>query len=247
MVMDAAGSAMTAVGDALGLVKADKAKLVCVPPNLPDGAGPHELACSFNPTDYTLTQTMDVPGTPAAARPGGQQQYAGTRPMTLSTNLFFDAFSEAHGDVTPAVTKLLGWTRPTAQSHQDGRDCPPLVQFKWGGNPQLEEFKGFITSLTIRYTLFRRDGTPVRAEVAITITGQTPAQGGQNPTSRAANSRRVHQVIDGDTLASIAYRELGKPAYWRAIAELNGIDDPLRLGAGTTLLIPRRADAARGA
>jgi nucleoid-associated protein YgaU len=52
-------------------------------------------------------------------------------------------------------------------------------------------------------------------------------------------------MIDGDTLPSVAFRELGKPAYWRAIAELNGIDDPLRLSPGTVLLIPTLADAAK--
>jgi nucleoid-associated protein YgaU len=53
-------------------------------------------------------------------------------------------------------------------------------------------------------------------------------------------------MIDGDTLQSVAYTELGNPAYWRAIADLNGIDDPQRVTAGTTLLIPSVADAARG-
>jgi hypothetical protein len=80
--------------------------------------------------------------------------------------------------------------------------------------------------------------------VDVTIEGQQEQIGGQNPTSHAVNSRRVHTMIDGDTLQSVAYRELGKPAYWRAIADLNGIDDPLRLPAGTVLLIPSLADAA---
>lgn len=247
MVLDVAGSLAAKAGEALGISKPHKAKLVCVPPNLPDGPGPHEVACAFNPTDYTLTQTVDVPVASTPAKQGGQQQYAGTKPMTFSASLFFDAFSEAAGDVTPEISKLLAWTRPTAKSHQDGRDCPPLVQFRWGGNPQLEQFRGFITSLTIKYTLFRRDGTPVRAEVAIVITGQTPTQGGQNPTSRSVNSRRLHQMVEGDTLQSVAYRQLGRPALWRAIAELNGIDDPMRVAAGTTLLIPSLADATREA
>ncbi len=245
MVMDAVGSAATAVGQALGLIKADKAKLVCVGSNMPDGPG--EIECSFNPTDYTLTQTVSVPAATSPSKEGGQQQYAGTRAMTFSTNLFFDAFSEAKGDVTPKITTLLAWMKPTKSSGSDGRHCPPLVQFKWGGNPQLDQLKGFLTNATVKYTLFRMDGTPVRAEVAITITGQTEAEAGQNPTSHAANSRRVHQVIEGDTLQSVAYRELGKPAYWRSIADLNGIDDPMRVAPGTVLLIPSVADAARSA
>jgi nucleoid-associated protein YgaU len=53
--------------------------------------------------------------------------------------------------------------------------------------------------------------------------------------------------VEGETLQSVAYAELGRPAYWRAIAQLNGIDDPLRVRAGTVLLIPSVADAARNA
>jgi nucleoid-associated protein YgaU len=43
----------------------------------------------------------------------------------------------------------------------------------------------------------------------------------------------------------VAYKELGKAAHWRSIAELNGIDDPMRLATGTVLLIPTVADATR--
>lgn len=246
MVMDAVGSAATAVGEALGLIKPDKAKLLCVGSNMPDG--PHEIEFSFNPSEYTIRQTVSVPSSNAPTKEGGQQQYAGTQPMTLDgLKLFFDAFSEAQGDVTPKINTLFNWTKPTKSSTRDGRPCPPLVQFKWGGNSQLDNLKGFLTSVSVQYTLFSKDGTPIRAEATVTITGQTEAQAGQNPTSHSVNSRRVHQVIEGDTLQSIAYRELGKPAYWRAIADLNGIDDPMRLSAGTTLLIPSVADATRSA
>ena len=119
------------------------------------------------------------------------------------------------------------------------------MSFKWGGNPQLDGFSGFLKSVVVNYTVFRKDGTPVQAKVDITIEGQPETIGGQNPTSHSVNSRRVHTVTEGDTLQSVAYRELGRPSYWRAIAELNGIDDPQRVTAGTTLLIPTLADAAR--
>jgi len=244
MVMDAVGSAASAVGEALGLVKPDKAKLVCVPPNLPKGKT--EIECMFNPTEYHLTQTLSVTRNRTPATDGGTPQFGGTNAMTLTTELFFDDFSAPKGDVTPKITTLLGWTHPTDSSRQKKKPCPPLVSFKWGSNPQLNKFSGFLTNVAVNYTVFRKDGTPVRAKVNITIVGQTETFGGQNPTSHSINSRRVHTMIEGDTLQSVAHRELGKPAYWRAIAELNGIDDPLRLGAGTALLIPTLADAARG-
>lgn len=247
MVMDTLGSAASQVGQALGLVKPDKAKLVCQPPNLPDGPGPHEIECMFNPTEYRLSQTLNVSRNKTPSKAGGTPEFSGTNAMTLTTQLLFDDFASAKGDVTPKISTLLSWTYPTKASQDQKSPCPPLVSFVWGGNKQLTGFSGFLKSVVVNYTVFRKDGTPVQAKVDITIEGQAKEFGKQNPTSHAVNSQRVHTVTEGDTLQSVAYQELGRPGYWRAIAELNDIDDPMRVRAGTALLIPSRADAARSA
>jgi hypothetical protein len=243
--MDAVGSAATAVGEALGLIKPEKAKLVIVGDNKPSGET--EIECMFNPTEYRLTQTVSVTRNRTPSTTGGTPEFSGTNAMTLTTQLFFDDFAAPEGDVTPKITTLLGWTKPTDSSRNANRPCPPFVGFKWGGNRQLDGFRGFLKNVTVNYTIFRRDGTPVQAKVDVTIEGEQESFGGQNPTSHAANSRRTRTLIEGETLQSIAYGELGKPGYWRAIAELNDIDDPLRLAPGTVLLIPSVADAARNA
>jgi nucleoid-associated protein YgaU len=156
--------------------------------------------------------------------------------------LFFDDFASLEGDVTPKVTKLLEWQKP-----KEIGSPPPLVKFEWANKKQLEHFTGVITQLNCTYTVFRKDGTPVQAKVDLTIEGADYLEMGKNPTSHAIDSRRVHTVVEGETLASVAYRELGRPAYWRAIAEMNDIDDPLRVPAGTALFIPSAADAAKRA
>jgi nucleoid-associated protein YgaU len=244
MVMDAVGSAASAIGEALGIIKPDKAKLVIVGSNRPD-KGPFEIECMFNPTEYSLSQTATVSNNTTPATAGGTPQYGGAGPMSLSMSLFFDDYAAAKGDVTPKITTLLSWTKPTQQSRDAGRACAPLVQFKWGGNPQLSTFNGFLTKVDVKYSIFRKDGTPVQATVGITIQGQEEEPAGTNPTSHSRNSRRTHTTVEGETLQSVAFDEIGKPSYWRAIAELNGIDDPLRVPPGTVLLIPGVADAAR--
>ena len=202
----------------------------------------------FNPTDYTLTQTVSVPATTSPAKEGGQQQYSGTGALTFSTNLFFDEFSEAKGDVTPKITTLLSWMKPTNKSSSNGRHSPPLVQFKWGGNPQLDSCRG---SSPARPSTTRCSGWTARRSgprSTITITSQADPETGQNPTSQATNSRRVHTVIDGDTLQSVAYRELGKPhvlARDRRAQRHRRPDAPRR--PGSVLLIPSVADAAKSA
>jgi len=66
----------------------------------------------------------------------------------------------------------------------------------------------------------------------------------QNPTSGGLAAQRTHTVVAGDSLASIAYEEYGEAGLWRALAETNRLDDPMRLPAGTSLLVPSPEDAS---
>lgn len=77
---------------------------------------------------------------------------------------------------------------------------------------------------------------------------EPPARPRQGPPSappdrdEPAEDRRV-RVEKGDTLRSIATRELGNPALWEVLARANGIADPTRLREGEMLVIP--VEAAR--
>ena len=67
------------------------------------------------------------------------------------------------------------------------------------------------------------------------LAGEAPKQ---NPTSGGLVPHRVHELVAGDTLAGIAYAEYGNPNLWRAVADLNHIDDPMRLRPGQRLMLP---------
>ena len=103
-----------------------------------------------------------------------------------------------------------------------------------------------MTSLSVPYTLFKPDGTPVRAQAKIALLQVEKAarpSGGQDeapePDHAGLAGVRSHVVRDGDSLQSIAYAAYGDPTRWRAIAEANGIDDPMRLRRGAPLAVPR--------
>ena len=86
--------------------------------------------------------------------------------------------------------------------------------------------------------LFRANGTPIRAVCSVSMEEMPGSPPRQNPTSGSETVRRVHRTITGDTLAGIAYAEYGDPAHWRPLAAFNGIDDPLRVPIGRTILLP---------
>jgi len=253
-----------AAGAVVGLLKHGKAKLVRADAKPESGASSAlssvlaalpipglgrddkdtELTFMFNPTTYKLSQGVEVQRSPSKWVPGGKIEYLHTGPLKLSMELLFDDFASAKGDVTPKINKLFDWQRPSGEPGD--RKAPPFVKFEWG-NKQFENFTGIITSVDAAYTVFRKDGTPIQAKVTIAIEGTKAIKPGKNPTSHAVDMRRVHTVIEGETIQSVAYAELGEPGFWRAIADANGIDDPLRVKPGQALLIPSAADAARNA
>jgi hypothetical protein len=235
---------MSLVDDVIGLVKLEKAKLV-VPEDI-SVEGPRELKFKFNPKDYTIARSVTVehPNTPTGGATTHHAEYRSTGAATLNTVFFFDAFEELAGDVSEDVNTILSWTQPTESSIRDERPSPPEVKFEWGANPFLRTFRGFLTSVSAQYTMFRKNGTPIQARVTVTITDVWNwAIPGQNPTSRSLNARKTYRLVDGDTLASVAFREWGRATWWRALATFNDIDDPLRVAAGTILLIPSAAEA----
>jgi nucleoid-associated protein YgaU len=103
-------------------------------------------------------------------------------------------------------------------------------------------FIAFLKSINVTFSLFDENGSPLRANAGCTFEEVPDVNPPQNPTSGGRPGRRTHVLRAGDSLHSIAQREYGKPAYWRGLAELNAIDDPMRIPVGTTILVPPSED-----
>jgi nucleoid-associated protein YgaU len=203
------------------------------------------LTFRFNPKEYSVSKsaTWRRPTTKGAKK-STKPEFTGSNPRTVQMEVFFDDW-EGQGNLVKDIETLLEWMTPTEKSYQNNIPEPMVLKFQWGGGKgPLAEFTGFLKSCNAKFTLFKSDGTPVRATAAITLEEVPNEPAGTNPTSGGALGRRRHVVTAGDSLHSIAFREYDNPALWRGLAEVNGIDDPLRLRAGRSLLIPPIEEAA---
>lgn len=205
-----------------------------------------QLTFTYNPSEMSTskTATWNRPTT-NAANDATQPQFAGVQPQSVSMEIFFDAYEDLFGDVSDDVKTLFEWTKPTSSSANKRQHNPPILTFEWGSNRVLADFRGYLESVSAKYTMFRADGTPIRATASITLKEIPVPLPRQNPTSGSLNSRRSHVLRDGDSLQSVAYREYGSAAMWRGLALFNGIDDPLRLIPGSSILIPSSTEATR--
>lgn len=214
---------------------------------LQEAEGSKSLEFKFNPTEYSVSKSATWSTTPATkgTKAGSTPHYVGSNPQTIGLKLFFDDWEALAGDVTKDVQQLLDWCTPTEKSIRDKKSQPPVLKFTWGSNSHLIDKKYYLSSVNATYTMFRRDGTPVRATADIKL-NEVPTDNpdGQNPTSGSIQTRRTHEISQGDSLQSIANREYGRPSLWRGIARFNDLDDPIRLKLETRLLLPSLEEAA---
>lgn len=193
--------------------------------------------CMFNPFEYTVskTNTYQEQARNDADTPKGEFFKSGAQ--TLKLNLVFDTYEEDK-DVSLETNKLwkLMMSKTQSDSSQNEKIEPPQVAFKWG----VFKFVSFITNMTQKFSLFKKDGTPVRANVDITFTQYKDVNDyeRQNPTSGGGPIERVWRVIAGDRLDTIADRVFDDSSKWRLIAEYNNIADPLSIRPGQQLRIP---------
>jgi hypothetical protein len=205
-------------------------------------SGGDELHCAFNPSEYTISKSAEWRGTPSSgARTAPTPEFVGTRPRNLRMKLLFDAWASGEDSVGAAVDQLLEWCNPTSSSITQGRPSPPILAFAWGQNAF---FDAYLQSVDAQYTMFKPDGTPLRATVTVALVEVPNEPAGQNPTSGSRAGRRTVRLVAGESLHSIAYREYGSAELWRGLAAENGIDDPLRVRPGTSINIPPRERAA---
>ena len=205
------------------------------------------LEFKFNPTEYSVSKSANwsTTGATKKTKAGSKPHYVGSNPQSVSLKIFFDDWEALAGDVTKDVELLLDWCTPTKKSIDNNKSQPPILKFTWGSNMHLEVHKYYLSSVNATYSMFRRDGTPVRATADIKLSEvPTDDPGGTNPTSGAINTRRTHLISQGDSLQSIAQHEYGRPGLWRGLAVFNQLDDPMRLQLGNTLLLPSLEEAA---
>lgn len=199
----------------------------------------------FNPKELTVSRgaewSMDYA---VAFNRGVLANFRGAEPANMNVEIFLDSTAPGSKPVQPQVELLLSCCEVYPPSIFTKRPSPPWVRMSWGSFSTVQ-FIAYVRSAAARYTLFSPAGEPLRATCSMLLVEIAVLTGGQNPTSGALTARRVHRVVVGDSLQSLAWREYGDATVWRVIAEANDIDDPMELEPGTELLLPASEEIHR--
>jgi len=100
-------------------------------------------------------------------------------------------------------------------------------------------FPCILTDLQLSYTLFKQDGTPLRAKASATFLNfkevrRRVAEEGKN----SPDLTHLRQVKEGDTLPLMVFKIYKDPKYYLEVAKANGLTNFRKLAAGQNIFFP---------
>ncbi len=125
--------------------------------------GGMSISATYNPKEISIEKS--VPWNKHKTSKGDNPilEFTDAEPKSLSVELFFDTYETGKSVHTEYISKLELATL-IMQGGNEEKKRPPTCKFKWGGMPA---FIGVVESLSVKYTMFFKDGTPCRATAAI--------------------------------------------------------------------------------
>lgn len=191
----------------------------------------------FNPNEYTLTKnnTWERKESKGKNVPSIEFKQGGSQ--TLKLQLLFDTYAEGTDvrDYTDLIWKMMA-VDETKKNSKTGKSSPPHVTFEWG----KLYFTAVITTISQKFTLFLPNGTPVRTTVDITLE-QHIDEGDYKPqpvNSEAIDTDAV-TTDSSDRADTLAAEQTGDASNYRGMCEANGIDNPKKIPAGTSMSVPK--------
>jgi len=211
----------------------------------------------FNPNAINLSRTVNYRQKKTASQGASglvimKQDFNSVKAETLSIELFFDTYEPRNSSTLDRAAAALVPTNPFQQgSTKSVRDYtkqiarlakidrdlhqPPICHLVWG---EFDIFRGVLTNLDQRFTLFLANGTPVRATLSCTFV-EFRTKAAYDAELRSSDVTKTLTVRRHDTLHSLAAEEYNDPGLWRHIAKANGIINPRDVRPGMKLTIPK--------
>ncbi|MBL9007650.1 MAG: hypothetical protein JNJ46_25560 [Myxococcales bacterium] len=201
----------------------------------------------FNPSSYSQSYAIEWKRRQGINDSGAELQYILSEPSELSLNLVFDGtgvdqiglFSFTSQTVAARIQDFLD----VAYTYQGSLHEPAYLVAEWG---ELS-FSCRLSNVDIKYTAFDRDGTPLRAELAVTfVSDETAGKRAKRDGKTSPDLTHVRIVRHGDTLPLLVKAIYGSADRYLDVARFNQLDDFRNLQPGRQLLFPPLVNLPRG-
>ena len=142
-------------------------------------------------------------------------------------------FKTVRGDTNQGgVYAYIDKFRTIVSSYNGNIHRPNFLRISWN----LLIFRCVCTSFDVKYTLFKPDGSPLRAEITLSLTG---SEDFSTKAKKAANNSpdlTHHRIfLAGDSLPLMCYRIYGDSSYYLDVARKNKLNNIYDIKPGTAI------------
>lgn len=194
------------------------------------------LEVMLNPGEYTLQKDNNFASQTVPGLSSPLLQFVNGNLRTLEMELLFDTYlplttqSKPPRDVRDETEKIIKLMKIDSELH-----APPVLRFTWASL----ELRCVLARVSQKFQMFLDDGRPVRATLNCTFSEFIDEEREAKEVNRqTADFSKAHTVIEGETLANVAFKFYGDAQLWRPIAITNRLVDPREIEVGQVLRIP---------
>lgn len=207
-----------------------------------------EVRLWINPEKYTRTYSICYDDRSAQGSPAGSPDFDKVPSEVISLELVFDGTGVIPSPIPGVVpftddgiTKQVREFTELVYGFDSAIHSPRYLWVRWG----TLSFRCRLRELSLTYTLFKPDGTPLRARGDATFVEYiSESQKAKEANLQSPDMTHVVTVRAGDTLPLLCWQVYGSSEWYLRVAQANGLDGFRDLPAGLQLVFPPLADAA---
>lgn len=186
----------------------------------------------FNPESLTEGSNPVFNDEQAPGTEGAQQRYNRTPAGHFSFDFLVDG-TGASGDKREVAAEILLFKETVKLDGDQHRPNFLLIVFGTFIKTAV------MTSMSVQYTMFRKNGTPLRAKISVSFKEHTPEVLKFLKTDfMSPDLTRRQKIIEGDTLPLLCHSIYDSPRFYLEVARANGLTSFRRLVPGKELIFP---------
>lgn len=186
----------------------------------------------FNPENWQIQESVRHNTEQASGTNGKESQPNNIPPRKLAFDLVVDGTgaSGEKREVLADVVALRAITGFNGDQHRNNR-----FFIIWG----TQMFRGVLESMSVKFTLFRPNGTPLRATISLSFTEDTDKVTGLLKMNLLSSDlTHVRDVKKGDRLDLVCHHIYQDSRFYLEVARANNLTSFRKLPIGAELVYP---------
>lgn len=189
----------------------------------------------INPDSLKWTRNNEYDSTSAPNKSSPSQTYNSTPSDKLSFDIVIDCTGIVDAKRTNMFTEISALEN-IVYKYNGKIHRPNYVKIQWGKNIN---FKGVLTSFDTSYTLFRPDGSPLRAKISLAFSMYiSPSTVVKDDNQKSPDITHQVTVVEGITLPQLCQDTWDNNLYYVQVARFNNLNKFRNLKGIDTLVFP---------